>query len=413
MRAWVAGLVVAAVAVVSVAASQPAPAAAGGRSLLAEYEDGRWYVPVTAKVAGKKADLGWFILDTGVDGVVLDDAVAKRLRLRVKPRGTQGGAGSGVSKIGTAHAPALGVGPVTIAAADVNVLPLDAQLAPSSGRHVGGIIGSALFQAHAVLIDRGRGSIVIDPPGVATGADLPEAGRQHVKFTLQDGIPVVAATLAVPGSDSVRSLRLIVDLGAKAPLLLTEPFLARIGGEAHIGPHVLASLGAGVGGETRYNWARTGALQLVGETAPLADSLVAGYSALGTLKSAFFDGLLGAPLLDCYAVLFDYASSTLWLSPRPERGLPPEPLMGFDASGMFLLQDGERVIVHRVVEGSPAALAGIAEGDELISIGGYLVKGVRLSELRRSLRQVGTYMTIGYRHAGVGNEVMVTLRRLF
>lgn len=378
-----------------------------------EYEDGRWYVPVTAKVAGKKADLGWFILDTGVDGVVLDDAVAKRLHLRVKPRGTQGGAGSGVSKIGTAHAPALGVGPVTLPAADVNVLPLDAQLAPSSGRHVGGIIGSSLFQRHAVLIDRGRGSIVLDPPGVATGADLPEAGRQRVKFTLQDGIPVVAATLAVPGADSVRSLQLIVDLGAKAPLLLTEPFLARIGGESHIGPHVLASLGAGVGGETRYLWARTGALKLLGEDPPLADSLVAGYSALGTLRSAFFDGLLGAPLLDCYAVLFDYKAHTLWLSPRPDRGLPPEPLMGFDASGMFLLRDGERVMIHRVVDGSPVALAGIAEGDELISIGGYYVKGVRLSELRRSLRQVGTRMTIGYRHAGVANEVMVRLRRLF
>ena len=279
---------------------------------------------------------------------------------------------------------------------------------------MGGIIGSALFASHAVLIDRGRGSIVIDPPDVATGADLPEAGRQRVKFTLQGGIPVVSATLQIPGADSARtSLQLIVDLGAKGPLLLTEPFLARIGGEGRIGPHVLASLGAGVGGETRYFWARTGALRLAGADAPLADSLIAGYSALGTLKSAFFDGLLGAPLLDCYAVLFDYASSTLWLSPRPDRGLPPEPLMGFDASGMFLLLDGEHVMIHRVVTGSPAAEAGIAAGDELISIGGYLVKGVRLSELRRSLRQVGTRMTIGYRHAGVAKEVMVTLRRLF
>jgi hypothetical protein len=300
-----------------------------------------------------------------------------------------------------------------MSAADVSVLPLDAQLAPSSGRHVGGIIGSSLFASHAVLIDRGRGSIVLDPPGVATGADLPEAGRQRVKFHLEDGIPVVAAKLTVPGADSARTLQLIVDLGAKAPLLLTEPFLARIGGESHIGPHVLASLGAGVGGETRYFFARTGPLQLVGEGAPLADSLVAGYSALGTLKSAFFDGLLGAPLLDCFAVLFDYSSNTLWLSPRPDRGLPPEPLMGFDASGMFLLQDGERVMIHRVVAGSPAADAGIAEGDELISIGGYLVKGVRLSQLRHSLRQAGTRMTIGYRHAGVANEVMVRLRRLF
>ena len=407
-------MVAAALVIASAVAVVPVASQASALTLPCQYEDGRWYVPVTAKLAGKQADLGWFILDTGVADVVLDEAVAKRLHLRVKPRGTQGGAGSGVSKIGTAHAPALGVGPVGLPPADVNVLPLDAQLAPSSGRHVGGIIGSALFASHAVLIDRGRGSIVIDPPDVATGADLPEAGRQRVKFTLQGGIPVVSATLQIPGADSARtSLQLIVDLGAKGPLLLTEPFLARIGGEGRIGPHVLASLGAGVGGETRYFWARTGALRLAGADAPLADSLIAGYSALGTLKSAFFDGLLGAPLLDCYAVLFDYASSTLWLSPRPDRGLPPEPLMGFDASGMFLLLDGEHVMIHRVVTGSPAAEAGIAAGDELISIGGYLVKGVRLSELRRSLRQVGTRMTIGYRHAGVAKEVMVTLRRLF
>jgi hypothetical protein len=366
-----------------------------------EYEDGRVYVPVHATSHGKSVDLGWFVLDTGAGGVGFDTGTARRLGLVVKPFGTQTGAGSGSSKMGQAKGVQLDVGGVALRPDSVVVLPLDAQLAPSTGRPIAGVIGSQFFHEHAVELDRSRNLMRVDPPDVAQGADLSREGRFTIPFELDGDLPVITATVAIPGADSAATtLRLVVDLGAKAPLLLTGRLLERIGGEARLGPHVLASLGAGVGGETRYYFTRVGALTLGPDHAKAADSLVAGFSALGTLASSQYDGLLGAPLLDHFAVLFDYASGRLWMSPRADGVAAPEALTAFDRSGLFLLAETKRgvrhVIVRRIVTDSPAAEAGIAEGDELTSIDGKAISGMRLSAIRLRLKSVdSSAVTLG------------------
>jgi hypothetical protein len=299
------------------------------------------------------------------------------------------------------------------------VLPLDSLLAPSSGRAVAGIVGTQFFNEHTVEIDRGRNLLRVDPPQADLGADLPTAGRRAIPFDLTSGLPTIVATLAVPGADSaVTPLRLVVDLGAKAPLLLTEPLLARLGGEERLGPHVLASLGAGAGGETRYFFTGARALRLGPSDVEVADTLVAGFSALGTLRSADYDGLLGAPLLDHYAVLFDFTRKRLWIAPRRAGVATPEPLSAFDRAGMFLVARAERgvqhVMVRRVVVGSPAAAAGIVEGDELTSLDGREASTLRLSAIRVALRGKHTSpLRVGIRRGGATSVRVLALRDLF
>jgi len=382
-----------------------------------EYEDGRIYVPVSAMQHGKPVDLGWFILDTGAAGVVFDTAAAHRLGLEVKAAGTQTGAGSGASEVGRAKGLPLRVDHVALQPSEVLVAPIAAQLAPSTGRTVAGIIGSQFFDEHAVELDRGKNLLRVDPPHPESGADLPAPGRRAIPLEFEDGLPWIPASLAIPGADSATtSLRLVVDLGAKAPLLLTGPLLERIGGEARLGRHVLASLGAGIGGETRYWFTRVGAL-----TGPdgmlFADSLVAGFSAFGTLRSSDYDGLFGAPLLDHFAVLFDYAHKRMWLAPREDGAAPPDPLTAFDRAGIFLVArdttGGRRLVVLRVIAGSPAAEAGIQEGDELRSVDGRDVAEMRLSAIRHELRVAGnTTVSLGILRGETSSERVLTLRDL-
>jgi hypothetical protein len=383
-----------------------------------EYEDGRVYVPVSAVVHGKKVALGWFILDTGAGGVVFDTRVAERLGLEVRSAGSQTGAGSGASKVGRAKGVPLGVDGVPLSPDSVLVAPLDAQLAPSCGRTVAGIVGSQFFDEHAVEFDRGRNLLRVDPPGVAGGADLPAHGRCAIPFELADELPMIRASLAIPGAASAATtLKLIVDLGAKAPLLLTGPLLERIGGEARLGRRALASLGAGVGGETRYWFTRVGALRAGAGAAPLADSLVAGFSAFNTLRSSDYDGLIGAPLLDHFAVLFDYSRKLLWLAPRADGAAAPEPLTAFDRAGIFVLARDSSGVQHldirRVVAESPAAEAGIEEGDELTSVDGQDARGLRLSAVRRRLRAgATTSVSLGILHDGHADVRVLSLRDL-
>lgn len=401
------------------AAHAPARSPAGGGQVRFEYEDGRFYVPVHAVVRGKPVDLGWFILDTGAAGVGMDVAVARRIGLAARPTDAQTGAGSGASAAGLADGLPLSVDGVAIRPPSILVLPLDSLLAPSSGRAVAGIIGTQFFHEHTVEIDRSRNLLRIDPPQADLGADLPVAGRTAIPFDLASGLPTIVATLAVPGTDpAVTPLHLVVDLGAKAPLLLTEPLLARLGGEARLGPHVLASLGAGAGGETRYQFTGVRALRLGPADVEVADTLVAGFSALGTLRSADYDGLLGAPLLDHFAVLFDFARKRLWISPRRAGVATPEPLTAFDRAGMFLVARMERgvqhVVVRRVVAGSPAAEAGIVEGDELTSLDGREASALRLTAIRSALKdQHARPVHVGIRRGGALSVRVLSLRDLF
>ena len=59
-------------------------------------------------------------------------------------------------------------------------------------------------------------------------------------------------------------------------------------------------------------------------------------------------------------------------------------IVAHDSSGV------RRLVVHRVVADSPAAAAGIEEGDELTSVDGQAVSGMRLSAIRRRLRATGS-----------------------
>src|SRR5690348_10114097 len=176
-----------------------------------EYEDGRVYVPVSATQHGKPVELGWFILDTGAAGIGIDTKVAQRLGLSVQAAGTQTGAGSGASSVGRAKGLPLRVDGVTLVPKDVLVMPLDALLAPSTGRPVAGVIGSQFFHEHAVELDRGRNLLRVDPPHVATGADLPATGRRSIPFELDGDLPAITATVRIQGA--VTPLRLVVDLG--------------------------------------------------------------------------------------------------------------------------------------------------------------------------------------------------------
>ena len=404
---------------VATAAARPAAGQRTAAQVRFEYEDGRFYVPVRAVVRGKAVDLGWFVLDTGAAGVGMDAEVARRIGLAVKPTDAQTGAGAGASAAGLADGIPLHVDGVALTPASILVLPLDSLLAPSSGRHVAGIVGTQFFHEHTVEIDRSRNLLAVDPPHADTGADLPPAGRHAIPFSLDSGLPTIVATLAVPGADSAAtSLRLVVDLGAKAPLLLTEPLLARLGGESRLGPRVLASLGAGAGGETRYYFTGVRDLRLGPEHAPVADTLVAGFSALGTLRSTDYEGLLGAPLLDHFAVLFDFARGRLWIAPRRDGLAAPVPLAAFDRAGLFLVARWERgvqhLVVRRVVAGSPAAEAQIAEGDEVTSVDGQGAATLKLSALRIALKdRHARPVRLGIRRGGATSVRVLALRDLF
>jgi hypothetical protein len=336
------------------------------------YEEARVYVPVSAPRGPQE----WFILDTGAPDVLIDSHSAAAVGLKVKAAGGIEGVGRGQLTVGAATGVMLRVGQTSLGPTDVTVAPINNLLAPYIGRTIGGVIGTPFFSDHVVSVDFAENRLELRDP--AKAYDGP--GRR-LPFHFVDGFLVVQGAITLADGATLPA-RLVVDLGAKANLLVTEPFIARNHLLTRLGPLVVEPLGAGVGGETRYAFVRLPRLQVGPHNELSASDLVVGLSLKGTLRSDDYDGLLGAAFMQHYRVTFDYARHEITFEPNPKAR--PD---AFDRSGAFVvadLNDLHRFTIHDIAAGSPAAEAGLAVGDVLTDIAARPARDYTLTEVSRA-----------------------------
>ncbi len=89
----------------------------------------------------------------------------------------------------------------------------------------------------------------------------------------------------------------------------------------------------------------------------------------GSLARTDFDALIGMEVLRRFRVIFDYPRSRMILEPNASLG---EPCEG-DMSGLLLRASGpsmEELVVARVVGDTPAAKAGLQQGDRILAVAG-------------------------------------------
>jgi aspartyl protease/PDZ domain-containing protein len=340
---------------------------------------------------GKKAR---FLVDTGGSNV-LTPAAAKKFGIQGEGELPGRGVGDEAVKASLAHVDEVRLGGAVLDKPVFVILDLGA-LGNVEGVEFDGLVGYEMFRRFGVTIDyAGHMLTLADPAKFA-----PPAGATVVPFELSDTTPLVAGTLdGVP-------VRLSVDTGSRVSLSMHSPFVREHGLVAQYGAAPEAVVGWGVGGASRGRPARFGTLKLGDrEITGVAGDLYVGDK--GAFANPDMSGNLGGGVLKRFTVAFDYGAKRMYLAPNADATKADT----FDRSGLFLIGDGNALLVADVAPDSAAARAGLQAKDRIVAVGGEAASSKSLIAVRAKLRELpaGTRVNVERMRDGKKAAVEIVL----
>jgi PDZ domain len=346
--------------------------------------------------AAVKGDSEWLVLDSGAGRTGLDRSWARQIGVRL-PWAPD----SNHALVDSMH-----VGGLTLRDFVVDLYSMRS-VSEAAGRFQAGLLGQDFLEHFTVEVDYGEQIVrLYDRTRYwyqGTGIILPFASRYDS--------PVLDLYLQPqPDKDWTRA-RLLLDTGSgHLCFILMTPYV-----EKHhlttIAPVIDGPLVTGIVGPLHVAVGNVAGFRLGGLT---VDSVPIG---LGRERKSFlsikqFDGLAGSTLFHGGRLILDYYRHRAIVDPGAGVGRDCK----YDESGLTLTARGTEyrdVVVDHVVDRSPAAEAGIREGDYVLAIDGRSAADLGLPEIRRALVVDGATRQLRLLRGGDTLAVTLTLRRLF
>jgi len=352
-------------------------------------------VTVAASLNGKPYE---FILDTGGHDIITPE-VAQALGLKPLGAGASGGAGEGTVAQQDVRVATMQIGAATLRDQHFYVIPLGYPTVERGTRPpLAGILGLEVFERLAARIDYAARTMTL--------RTFAQAGREKrrgepVPIAFDDDMPLLDGRIA--GRPGVIAL----DTGNSGSMVVQAVWAKENGlAEAMKGGLELVSLGAG--GESR-NWAsrlssiRIGSHEIERPVARYAEDKAGSFSSITEAAN------VGTDVLAHFALDIDYSRRTIWFERNPAY-VPP----AFNRSGLRAYKDDPTAFIAVLVTpGSPAAGAGLAKGDRIVSVDG--VDAARLSGddlWRKHVQPAGTTVVYGVARGNDVQRVAVVLREM-
>jgi aspartyl protease/PDZ domain-containing protein len=339
-----------------------------------------------------------FFFDTGAGMSMMNIHQAAGLNLKKADSLDANGVG-GTIKGYLAKGATLSVAGVTVRNQPMAILPVEF---PCEAQDVAGIIGYDFINSFVVEIDYETKTITLSDP-----SSYQYAGHgELIPLTIAGNTPRVWAQISLPNGPPLQGL-FEIDTGSDGVLSINSPFVKK---------HALLqslrqqfdSTHRGLGGEAKSVDVRMGDFQLGRIVIP---SLLVALSqdSEGSLASDTNDGPLGNEILRRFRIVLDYSRRRMMLEPNAQLSDPIETGMsGID----FDTEDCRPFKVTKVLEGSPAAEAGIKPGDEIVALDGRPFKEIPSFEMEKLLSKNGAEYSLTLSRQGQPLSVRIKLRRL-
>lgn len=337
-----------------------------------------------------------FLLDTGVGtSIITSSSLADSLHLRHGQQFRVTGAGGLETGLLAYQTDSVRVALPGVEAPRMTWLVLSNDMLNLSG-YVGvpvyGILGSELFQSFVVTLQPEAGQMVLRAPATYRAP----RGRHwaSVPLSLENNKAYFTATVQLTDSLAL-PLKLVLDTGASHALSLELDSDPRLVAPARRLP---ADLGRGLTGTVRGFLGRVRSFQLGRYTLPSVLTSFPDAADVHRRVDVPRNGNVGFELLKRFSLIVDYPHQRLLLRPNAQYSQAFE----YDMCGLDLLATGpdyRRYLILKVEPNSPAALAGLAADEELISIN-------LLPASLFSLTQLGRMM-----HSDDGKMLLLVVRR--
>jgi len=291
------------------------------------------------------------LIDTGFAGVVLSRAYAMEHRLALEAAGGDYGVG-GMTAVEQAGTLSLRVGGFYQAGGAIPVVDLSS-LAAHVDTPFQIVIGSSLLSMVALQIDFDERRLRLLPSGSRpiAGVEVPVAlradGRRVVTRIMVAGRPLAPVMLDT-GSENALTLSASAWAGLKRDRVDQETDIA-VAGTGGIAVHRYLTIDNVLFGPPR--------------PAPVMATVE---PAGEFLDHAAMKGAIGLGVLSRYNMVLDVAAGRLILAPRSRPDAdPPKSTLGIQGA-----VEDDRIKVIHVMGNSPAAAAGVRDGDEICAING-------------------------------------------
>lgn len=345
-----------------------------------------------------------FILDSGAPDSYLGRELAQTAGAQL--RGSIGvtGAGQGRHIAALAHGVTYDVGGARFRD-DRSVAPGPDFFVPlqnAFGRKFDGLLGYDFLRGYVVELDYLAGLMRLYEPKSyrysGPGATL--------LMVLRDRKPYVSGLITPRHGQPILS-NLHQDIGFGGALGLSGNFVAAAGIE-RLASGTIESSSVGAGGVVKERVGRVANLQL--GRFSLTEPITSFELRQGRGVRSDSDGRIGGGVLRRFKVVLDYSRRQVMLEPNRAFAEP----FATDMSGLRLRAvppEFDTSAVAGVRPDSPAARAGMLEGDLLLAVDGTPITQLPLEAVRGMLRRNGEERRIRFSRAGEVREVRFTLQR--